>query len=578
MEYAIDKVSGFLIDARQALPLKRKYLCPKCYADCHLRTGKNRRPHFVHDSGKASDDCENYHPSETIISNFHSIGWSDRRRLPSIYVCLSDSILYDAKSWTVQLLVPECPTGTGNVVISDGEYGSVTIPIERLNKGGRRVYVLPKTTYQIRVNGLVDSTYCDLFGKPIVGLDKHCCNVFHFSSTGGRKLEEKQSLFWGQSYYVVWHRDFEPPWWPRKDVVTLKNLPPNRDWQCTIIKLSTTEDYQVKKWVEKVLRREIKIAPGTLSVITPIVIRRLDDGSLQLPSDSETLVSLTAKHSGKRVSKMCMQLPDGSINMLTIPTFERTTIVSIGKLPIGRSVVWFPENPDIGISLFAVKEEIDSFPQGVMLSFEQAKGKSVIAPVHSILAKTYVQALEQGSLSLAGVSVPWGVQAKVRYKDNSKVRTALHEKTLFAEQADNEEENILRHKEFEESLCQIIQGAKTMTYEMFEVDFGNYGKIKILPSLSSPEVYKLSHQVRRQLQWVVSLLNATNQKSTLSSGEGVKKLGTWMRQVPLQQFALEDRIILSRLLKYTFIPISVETSLRNIVKLISKECSQNTRS
>ncbi|NLL51150.1 MAG: hypothetical protein GX248_00390 [Peptococcaceae bacterium] len=164
MDCARDKITGFLVDAEKALPLKKRYLCPnpKCHADCHLRIGK-RKPHFVHDSGKASPDCENYHQNNFTIKDQNLVRLSNRCQAPSLYVFLYKEIYCDLPSWKLLLLIPECPNDSGSVEISDGYYGNVTIPTQKLKTGGQKVEILPKTAYSIKLNGLIDTTYALLF-------------------------------------------------------------------------------------------------------------------------------------------------------------------------------------------------------------------------------------------------------------------------------------------------------------------------------------------------------------------------------------------------------------------------------
>jgi len=288
MNYAVDKFSGLLIEANQASPLRKRYICPICYADAHVRTGLYRRPHFAHDSGGASDDCENYHPSEVLSRGLHSAFWSIQRHLPNLYVRLSDDPMGNPSSWDLMLLIPECPQSIGSVEITEAQYGTVTIPTTHLAQGGKRVHVRPEITYQIKVNGQIDPIYEEMITRPILGLDK-VCNVFRYSLTGGRKLHDNQVLFWGRSYFLVWNRNYEPRWLSGSEELLRTSLSPIGEWHCDIIKIPAVEDLRVRKWAEEVLHRGIENPPVRLSIVTPIVIQTLEDESLLVSSCGRSL-------------------------------------------------------------------------------------------------------------------------------------------------------------------------------------------------------------------------------------------------------------------------------------------------
>jgi competence CoiA-like predicted nuclease len=56
MDYAFDTYLGIIVEATNASHSRQRYKCPVCNADCYLRAGQFRRPHFAHDSGEALED------------------------------------------------------------------------------------------------------------------------------------------------------------------------------------------------------------------------------------------------------------------------------------------------------------------------------------------------------------------------------------------------------------------------------------------------------------------------------------------------------------------------------------------
>lgn len=568
MDYVIDKYTGLLVEATQALPLRKHYVCPICRADCHLRKGLKQRPHFAHDSGAAPDDCENYHPGESHSRGFQNAYWSLHRRSPKLYVCESDAIDGNSPTWNLMLLIPECQHGIGSIEITQGQYGTVTIPVAHLTQGGQRVYVRPQVTYQIGVNGQIDHVYQQIITRPIPGLNKQRCNVFRYSPTGGRIFHDNQVLFWGLSYYLVWHRNCEPGWWPRSEGLWCRNLNHNGEWHCAIIELPAEEDYQVRKWAENILCRGVEKPPVTLSLVAPIVIRRLEDESLLIPAADEVILSVTGELGAIIPSELCLQLPTNGTSMVVKLHGPLPIIVSIGQLPPGRTEIWLPDNPDISLSFCAVKLEQGYHPQGVRFVFEETLHQSqVFAPVHSLLTRSLMAEVRQGHASLVMVTIPRRVSTTIRVR--GQFDTRWQELHLAVEYVDDEKINALKHKEFEEHVQQEIIAKLIKCQGKLEIDFENYGKVNLnLSRDGKSETCALRSHWRRQLGWILYLLQARNIRGKFSSGEGIKQLQRYLEQIPIDQFVPEDRLLINLLLKYDYVPVAAEVHLREIVKRI----------
>lgn len=568
MDYAIDKYTNLLVEATQALPSKKRYICPKCRADCHLRKGFRQRPHFAHDAGAAPDDCENYHPGETPSRYFHSSYWSILRRSPHLYVCEKNAQGVNLPNWKLMLLIPECPQGIGSVEITQGYHGTVTIPVAHLTQGGQHVYVRPQVNYQIRVNGQVDHAYQEMITGPIPGLRKQLCNIFRYTPTGGRKLSDNKVLFWGRAYYLVWHKNYEPVWWPRQEVLWRRNLNHINEWHCAIIELPAKEDYQVRKWAENILHRGVEKPPVALSLVAPIVIRRLEDESLLIPAADEVILSITGEPGAIIPSELCLQLPTNGTSMVVKLHGLLPIIVSIGQLPPGRTEIWLPDNPDIALGLLAAKFDQGYYPQGVRFVFEEnQQQRKVLTPVHSLLTRSLLEEVRQGRASLITVTIPRQVSATIRVRGPSDSR--WQELFLAAEYVDNEEVNAKRHKEFEEQVQQEILARLTKCQGELEIDFENYGKISLnLSKGGESKTYALRSHWRRQLQWMLSLSQARNRRGRFSSREGLKQLQWYLKQIPIDQFVPEDRLLINRLLKNDYVPVVAEVHLREIAKCI----------
>lgn len=570
MNYAFDKFSGLLIEANQASPLKKRYKCPTCDADAHVRMGLYRRPHFAHDSGGASNDCENYHPSEIMSRGLLSTFWNIKRHLPNLYVRLSDDPMGNPSSWDLMLLIPECPQSIGSVEITEAQYGTVTIPVTHLAQGGKRVNVRPEINYKIKVNGQVDPNYEEMITRPISGLDR-ICNVFQYSLSGGLKLHDNQTLFWGSTYFLVWNRNYEPRWLAgSEELLRTTNLSPNSEWHCDIIRIPAKEDFRVKKWAEEVLHRGIKNTPVRLSIVTPIVILTLDDESLLVSTTDEVILSITGELSAVMPSELHLKLSTDHTSISVKLMGPLPVLISLGQLPPGRTEIWLSDNQDIALSLCAVKFDHRYHIQGVGFTFEEPQQKRhVFTPVHSQMTQSLLNGVRQGLTSLLAVSIPRRVSATIRFRERSD--TKWHELFMAVEYVKNEEENALRHNEFEERVLKEILEQLNNNKEELEIDFKNYGKVNLKSTIDRVlDTYTLP-SYRRQLLWIISLLQSRKPTDKFSSGEGLKQLERRLKLIPIERFDSEDRDLINRLLKYNVVPITVEVKLRDLVKSIYRD-------
>ena len=569
MNYAIDKFSDLLIEADHAFPSKKRYICPTCYADAHVRKGLYRRPHFAHNSGGASNDCENYHPSEMPSRGLHSTFWSIQRHLPNLYVRLSDDPMGNPSSWDLMLLIPECPQSIGRVEITQAQYGTVTIPVTHLAQGGKRVNVRPEINYQIKVNGLVDPYYEEMITRPISGLDK-ICNVFRYSLSGGLKLHDNQILFWGSSYFLVWNKNYEPRWLTSSEGLMRTNLSPNSEWHCDIIRIPTEEDFRVRKWAEEVLHRGIENPPVRLSIVTPIEILTLEDESLLVSTTDEIILSITGELSAVIPSELHLKLPTNHTDMSVKLIGPLPVLISLGQLPPGRTEIWLSDNQDISLSLCAVKLDQRYYIQGVGFTFEESQQKyQVFTPVHSQLTQSLLDGVRQGLTSLLAVTIPRRVSATIRFRERSD--TKWQELIMAVKYVKDEEENALRHKEFEERVLKEIQAQLNKNKIELEIDFENYGKVNLKLTIDRvSDTYTLP-SYRHQLTWIISILQSRNPTDKFSSGEGIKQLEQRLKLIPIERFDSEDRDLINRLLKYNVVPITVEIKLRDLVKSICRD-------
>ena len=423
--------------------------------------------------------------------------------------------------------------------------------------------------YQIGVNGQVDYNYQKKITGPIPGLSKKFYNLFHYAPTGGRKLHNNQVLLWGRSYYLVWYRSFEPEWWPSSKVLWRRTLNPNCEWYCTIIEFPSEEDYQVRKWAENVLHKRVEKPPATLSLMTPIVIRQFEDESLLIPVVEEAILGITGELGTAIPSELHLQLSSNVISVVKLHG-PFPIIVSLGQLPPGRTEIWLPEKPDVALSLCAVEVEQGYHPQGVGFVIEETLlQRQVFAPVYSLLARSLLEDVQQGHNSLVAVTIPRRVSTNFRVRRQSD--TLFEELLIEAEYSNNEEVNSLKHKEYEERVQQEIVARLAEYQGKLEINFKNYGKVKLdLNRVLKSKILAFQPHRRRQLEWILSVLQSRNPRNSFLSRQGMKQLQRFLEQIPIDQLNASDRLLINRLLKNNCVPVTLEAHLRAIAKHIRK--------
>lgn len=556
----MDRSTGNLIDAVFATPGPRKrYTCPTCGAKCHLRAGERREPCFVHNSGQASADCENYHPGgdyQPGVTVRNRIGHKPPHRSPNLY-------LVPEEDWKLFILVPEATDRTG-VVEVQGYRGTVTLPLAKLTHGGQRVQVRPQHQYyELEVRGTADIAYATRVRTPVVGLSRLGCTVFRYSPAGGRRLPDDQALYWGRGYCVVWPEGSHPDWWPK--LLYRKPLRPNGPWQCYVIELPAEEDLQTQGWIERILGRAVRQALAILTLVAPAEDGRLDDESAVVPAGGDVIVGLFGEPGAYNPSLLAVEYP-GAIQHVTLQG-PLPVLVSLGRLAPGRTEVWLPDDPDTELSIIAVDHVNTPQPHAVMLQFADARsGQPMMAPLYSEQAANLLQQTRRGHQSFVAIAMPEPVSGAVRFR--AARESGWHEVLFKWTPGGTNESHEASRIAIEHQVADEIRVRLAQRSYVVQVDFGNFGSVTVdldaVPN-SVKEAKALSPKWRRQIQWVLSLAYRMGRDA---SGEGIQELKRSLGREIGRFESDQDRELLISLLRRERWPAEAEPYLRALAKAV----------
>lgn len=566
MRYAKDR-HGQMIDARYAVGGHR-YWCPTCGAVSHRRAGHRRAPYFAHNSGQASEDCELYHPGGYLSSETPNRRTEYRLtpRLLSLYLVCS-AVSDPHRSWQLFLFIPEVEAGTGTIEVPHGYSGARTLPVGTLMRGGRRLRVRPQyAPYQVSLQGQADAAYVDRVQRPVAGLNRKGYTVFRYSASGGRRLQDHQPLYWGREYVLVWPAGAQPDWWPRS--LVWRPMRPDGSWHCCIIHLPAQQDAQTEAWVSRTLGRAVVEPPAILTLASPVPTSWLDDESLVVPAGSEVMVGLFGEPGTSVPSHIEVRYSgQGVAQEVELPR-RLPVLVSLGRLALGRTEVWLPDQPDVGLSLVAVPPDTEPLVlPSVILRFEAPRTSHLLeAPLFSDQLSDWLKDATRSRLRLVGVSLPEQVVGTLRFRTPRE--TVWHEIALARTREGEGADAWEPHDRFEQRVADGIRGRLARTDCVLQLDFGNFGSVTVdlTAGQSEVETAALRPEQRDQIRWLLSL---PDNGGPVASGEGVRLLTRTLGPA-IARFDTRDKDMLGALQRRPAWPAAAEPHLRRLAQAVGR--------
>lgn len=557
MRYARDR-AGRLVEAQRAKK-GRTYWCPGCGAPCHLRMGPEREPHFAHNPGYGSTDCQYYYPGSGTSQHGETVPL--RTKAPDLYVWCSNDSSNDM--WRLFLRIPPVPNAMERVVIEAGERGVVSVVLRR-NKKSYRVFVRPQETpYELRFIGRDSSGHTESVRARVEGLKITDYNVFRYSRLGGRRLEDERPLCWGREYVLVWRDDYIQPRWPRE--LARREMEPNGRWHGSIIGLPAVGNSDVKRWVKNVLGRDVVDPAAKLTLVWPIPISWIDNATVVVPEDSEIIVGVIGLGNALGPSRVAVQYA-GKTDVYAVPVDGRLPVlISLGRLKRGWTEVWLPDQPEVQLSLLAAPLRVTNveFPSVVFRFADPQDDGELRVPLFSTQLADRLLDVRSGRLRLASVELPERATGYLRFRHDKEIRWQETQVTV-----DTEADMLKSKEELEAIVAQEIRKCVLRKDGILEIDFGSFGRVSARLSgiRAKSEGAVLPLPLRRRVDWLLSL------GPTMASHGQADVIFRVAVASCIENFGARDRVVLRKLATRWTWPSVLQPHLRGLAKMIRRLC------
>ncbi|MFB9275758.1 competence protein CoiA family protein [Cohnella cellulosilytica] len=548
MEWALDANKQHVHASSPNANKGKSYLCPRCKKDAFLRKGKKRIPHFAHVSGQTNINCELYIPPVIYASQVEGNKPEDIpiKKFLELYINVIE------KRWTLDIKIPfTLGQNNGNVSlkIPFAWEGERTVPLNSIQTNGKRVRIrLQSHDYRILINGQIDAEWKRRLEQPVRGLDDIIPTIFHYSRLSGRRVTENQPLQWGMSYVLVWSNN---------TMRLLQNLPVNLafsklqdqgNWSGVLLKLPDFYDNYVEQWVEKYLSRSTVYSLPEIKLVTPIPERQNDQEANVISPTTDVVIAIVGQGGSKRWSEISIGSLEDKKRIRHLGNGENPILLSIGKLPLGKTDIWLDDDVDRALRLICIDstKNIQKI-KGVVFRGINKVGCEESCSLHSADAKKFFKKMQLNKLRLTDIDLPDGVDLKIKVSGNQSVEWIV--KTDGVESFEKKA-SLLNELLRQDSQCVYI-------------DAGGFGKLDISPiDLTDEKRLSMRPKWRKQMKWIISMLQSQNKHEEVMVQLEIDKKAYEFKTHNLDY---QDQALLQKLLRVHLIPISMLPYVRSSI-------------
>ncbi|MEK8018833.1 MAG: hypothetical protein VSS75_018320 [Candidatus Parabeggiatoa sp.] len=554
MEYARDITTGKDVKPDE-VDRGTSLICPVCEKWVHYvqKSKDGRKPHFAHNKGEGTIDieCKNYHPSHhtpstpSIFSDFHQFTENTPSTVPIFSGSHQSTEKKNNYSFQLDIVLSNPILNTPSWYLAI-VFAKTAIKYNYVIKQGLIGYSHANSMHPVPVSVDINSQdyQVEIFDNSILkdvitisGLNIESGNLFTHKGDHGRRLSSHKHLYWGEQYFLVWHKDYKVTCPPE---IVQRVLIPQDNWECVEIQLPKKPSTVIKNWAYQYLEREIQTPAITLSLVTPPIFKKNED-VVQIKDTDNVVIAVTEplgnniqdtlviKH--ERFPQRAMDLNDSS-----------PALIDLGHLTPGKTTLSLNSSTKLLILNCVCYQENLRLPAAVFLKFQN----DLTLPAYS---------LSICDSQFMGLSFP----------------TLMNFRILWKSANDLTWQAITITPKKDESQKDLQERAKQAIIELFEkkelfiqLDFGNFGQPLIQQAtVSSKSEYRLPNEVIQQLRWLASLDQLGAKCTQQASGEGMRMLKKISRHT-------ED------LNKYIpnfnpYVSAMLEPHLRALAKKIKKE-------
>jgi len=474
MKYAIEIDLNRLVEANDHISRYVPYICPICKKDVHFvssvdKDNYQRIPHFAHNRGEGSIECDNYCPPNQK-NQVHHIGNQSgtspvlKRKKTKYKHHLEIEI--SEFNWSMMAVI-HLTKFTGTIRIKGGYQGAVKESLEEKTQV-KRIPLVPDTMYPVEISGRLQRVL-------LTGLSDIQMNIF--SVKNKRLLQSTKPLYWGEKYYFVWNEQLKID--IPKIILGKKFLSFNK-WECVEIifpDLKQSISSSLEQWVSENLNRMMDSLPDLefVSLIFPpencfsdnhsflIGVLRDDSkepiqGKISFINNGQTIESPTIEHASPVYidTKMSNQSLDSMAFKNTKYIFHKADVINKNF-----------NYPSVFIITDKVRIEANDW-KSTIENIDSHRIKEILLPdkmpVHIIMDKKEV----------------WCHQLSI--------------KPQITEDLDHFKIRLL------EKIIKFLEHAK----KSMELNFNNYGRV-ILLKQKKEVPFPLSKDIKRQIQWLTAM-------------------------------------------------------------------------
>ncbi|MCF8568209.1 competence protein CoiA family protein [Alicyclobacillus mengziensis] len=551
MRWALDTSRGNIdVDASSPSTLRKKaYICPTCGAPVVLHKGTKIEPYFRHASGQANPLCDLYTPGVSVAG--HSAqALKHLYRQVGLYLTVIESGS-KPHQWNLELGIPEPDCTRGKLKFPFSLGGQRILPVNSIPTGGRRITVIPRLSdYSIVVEGTDDSEWCRRMRQPIPGLNDATINVFGYSSSGGRRIPDQNSIFWGETYSLLWSLRAVPDWWPADLKVSLLQGQ-NGMWFGAVVGMPAEHSKDVESWVNSILNRRVEYSPAEIQLVSPVSERRLPDGSLVVAPNEEVIISIVRAKGAREWLTLNVMGPELNIQKVNRRDYN-TSIFSLGKWTPGRTDLWLDNNIDTALNLVCLYTDIREvhFPgvqlRGKNVIVDEEGNKTLSVSLHDTTSATaFLSKVRKGEVEIYEVDI--SKRIIMRFSWSTEYRNSGWENTVYmsADQSFDDKS----------SLVTLLNKVLQRPHHTILLDAGGFGRIELEGGVvfTQPKLFMASSW-RKRANWIL-------RSSTTSY---TKPNGMWLQIIQSKNFPLLDKYDqeLIRQLATRRVPIWLEAHVR----------------
>jgi len=471
MKYAIEVQYNKLIEANDNIARYVQYVCPKCRKEVHFvssvdKDNYQRIPHFAHNKGEGSIECENYCPPTKGNRVQHFGGQKNntpvirRRKKPNAHLEIEISEFY----WSLRAVI-HVKESRGKISIEHGYQGPIEESVEEKTIIKRSL--APQTNYIIE--------FSDRSPMSLSGLSDNQINIF--SVKNNRLEQNNKPLHWGEKYYVVWNEELKID--IPKTILGKEFFAFNK-WKCTEIffpDLKQSIRSSLEQWVSDNLNKTMDSLPDQegVSLIFPPENCFSDHHSL--------LIGIYRDNAKKPIQGKISFVYNG--HTIESPPIDHASPLYIDTQMVNQSLASMTFNNTKYIFHKSDTPNKNLNYPSVFLMTDRVR-------IEANDWKTTIENIDSHSLKEIILPAKMPVHIIIDKKE-----ARFHQFGIKPQKTED-----LDH--FKIRLLEKIAESLKRANSSLELDFNNYGRITLLKQKIKDRI-PLSNDIKRQVQWLTTM-------------------------------------------------------------------------